>query len=172
MTPTDYADLIKTVQDNIVAILRSAVPKAVVHSRWVMDSNREAWAAALRSDADKDADDEPKIHAITVALFGIEPPAIMPAIGGVDLTVTFAIDFFVGYDAGNDETNSEATLLSDIIAALWALWQASDLNLRGDVENHRQLQMPPRFDVVPIGGVLVHRAPGTLTVVMQNKTAS
>lgn len=176
MTAEDFANTIGTIQNAVAAILQTALPKAVVFNRWIMDSNREAWAGQLESDADTyEADDAgeqktfKRVHAVTVAYYGLQfPPASSQQLQSVSAQPTFAIDFFYEYDAGDDATNSERVLRLDTGIAAITLWKQSDLGIRTLVKGHGQLQLPPNFDVIPLGGRLVHKASGTLTVIMQS----
>lgn len=178
MTAEELAQAIGTVQNSIASILAAAVPKARVHNRWVTDKNRDQWAGLLESDADTyealetDGGDPvtfKRIHSITVAYFGLQfPPKSSEQLQVVAPQPTFAIDFFLEYEAGDDTTNSESVLRIDTAVGAISLWKKSDLDLRPLIKGHTQLQMPPAFDVVPIGKRLAHQASGTLTVLMQS----
>jgi hypothetical protein len=170
MTAEEFVALIGEVQNNVAATLKLAVPKAKSFNRWVMDSNREEWAEKFRSDDDLDSDGEKRIHAVTVAFAGSALPELenqsLQAIGPV---ITFAVDFWLEYDVGSDHSNSEMIMRAEILFGQLRLWKASDLGLREIVLGHQQLQMPPDLDVVPLGGKLVHHAPGSINVLMQSK---
>lgn len=172
MTSEEVAIIIGQIQDRIAAIMKVAVPKAIVRNRWVMSTNRNQWAGLLESADDQDADGKNKVHAVTVALVGLQlPPASSQELQALTMNPTFAIDFFYQYDSGNDELNSEQQLRFDTVAGVFELWKSSDLGVRPLVKGHQQLQMPPNFDVIPLGGRLVHKASGTITVLMQTLQA-
>lgn len=173
MTAEELAAAVAEIQDALAATLKTAVPKAVVRNRWVMSTNRAQWAGLLESADDQDEAGKNKVHAITVAFVGLQmPEARAQELQSISLQPTFAIDFFYQYDSGNDKTNSEQQVRIDTVAGVFALWQNSALGNRALVKGHTQLQMPPTFDVIPLGGKLVHQASGTITVLMQPQQAS
>jgi hypothetical protein len=170
MTDTELAAAVGTIQDAIAAILAGVLTKSVIRNRWVMNANRETWAGLLESKEDTDTEGANKVHAATVAFAGLQtPPRSAQQLQSISLQLTFAVDFFYQYDAGTDTDNSEVTLRLDTVTAVFELWKHSDLGVRALVKGHDGLQMPPNFDVIPLGGKLVHQASGTITVMMQSQ---
>ena len=182
MTAEEFAEAIGTIQNAIVGIIATALPKALVLNRWVMDTNGDQWAALLESPADTyDAEESPggptkeymRVHAVTVAYYGLTfPPASSQQLQSIAPQPTFAIDFFYQYEAGDDTNNSEHVLRLDTGIAAITLWKQSDLGIRPLIKGHQQLQMQPAFDVIPLGRRLAHKASGTLTVLMQSTDIS
>lgn len=167
ITSQEFADRVNAIQLKIAAILEVefAADKVRIWPRWVTDAkqDRTEWGRLLWND-------EEHIRAITIEFAGLENPPVneLPA-GDIAPMPTFVIDFYEGFELGNDSVNSSRRVKDLFNRALFALAGKTDLDMRDFVKRHNHLSAPPEADVLPFGDCgLANWIPGSLTVLMQN----
>lgn len=167
ITSQEFADRVDAIQMKIAEILETefAADKVRIWPRWVTDpkQDRTEWGRLLWN-----ADNW--IRAITIEFAGLENPPVneLPA-GDIAPMPTFVIDFYEGFDLGNDEISSSRRIKNLFLRAMFALSNKTDLDLREYVKRHNHLSAPPEADVLPFGDCgLANWIPGSFTVLMQN----
>lgn len=167
ITSTEFAERIDVIQLKIAEIIEAEFvgQHVKIWPRWVTDpkQDRTEWGRLLFNDQDI-------IRAITVEFAGLENPEVkdLPA-GDIAPMPTFTIDFYEGFELGDDVVNSSKRVKHLFNRSLFALAAKTDLDLRPFVKRHNHLNAPPEADVLPFGDCgLANWIPGSLTVLMQN----
>jgi hypothetical protein len=143
-----------------------AAPNARVHSRWALQFDLESTIAMIRNDSDI-------IHSWMVMVK--KPSADIAKVGGTEYetTLDFKIWGMMGYDYGDDSSNSQDAFedeVDDVIATLRAnsnVKNAFGLTNADGVQAIREVIIPSEFDLDVMGfgeGHDVHVAQGILQV--------
>ncbi|HLL74810.1 MAG TPA: hypothetical protein VK421_06055 [Pyrinomonadaceae bacterium] len=166
-----YPKLAADVQGRIAEIIEAAVtvegegeaPDVVLAKVLTQDPvnlDEARWAASLLSDADKDENDDKRIHAWVVTFAGAEPEKDT-GVHDLQTKLTYQVQVFYSHDYG-EGGGSEARLRDEIMRVQWALASDPDFTGIGKIGRHYNLHM--RVALGRMGESVIHRGRGELVV--------
>lgn len=150
----------KQIRQAIATIIDGVQPNAKIYPRWMQSFEEGEFVALLRS-----ADDSDRVNCWMISrVRRDEDLAAEP----VDLTWSYAVNFYFQYEFGYDSQNSEDALDTHLEAVTKAIRDKPDLNLgHVDIREHGGLQFTA-IGVVAFGETLVHIAQGELDVFLRD----
>lgn len=128
----EYKNVHRYVKKALKKIIIPVVPKARVYSRFVWSPNDNTWAGLLKSENDT-IDDEKQVNAVQFYFTGAEEAqGEETPIGSMDPVIPVGIDFFVKYDRGKEEDNSELRLFDQMALVKMTLAENQQLDVLMD----------------------------------------
>jgi hypothetical protein len=136
MTPEEYADLGKEIQAGIVGVIKTEAPLAKVLDRDPVNFDESQWSGALKSDADKDANDKKRVHAWVITFAG-STDLESSTVRSIEPTFRFRVQLFYQHEYGKDSDNSEKRIREEVLKVQMKIAQTQKFGT-GSVLNYQQ----------------------------------
>lgn len=153
-------------------LLEAANPKWIVHDRFIRPSQPGTQGGLQYMALMQSEKDDMRINACHYAFAGNTSYAPdPPPPKSTERLLHCYFGFFLEYGAGTGNANSEQEFRANINRAIWTFfenpWLGLETEPKNPVSKHRQLIVPPRVQVIPMGDRWTYWAEGAMAVEMQ-----
>lgn len=166
MNAEEYAQLGADTQAAIGGIVSATAPTAKVLLRDPVNLDETQWLGSLKSDTDLDAAGDKRVHAWLVTFAGTTPEETT-GVRDIEPTFKFDVQFFLSHEFGTDADSSEKRARAEILKVQHALAAEPHFETAGvtGIARHKNLTMPVKLG--RLGGEIIHRGRGELSVLVQ-----
>lgn len=163
MTAEEYAAVGADIQHAIAGIITATAPTAKVLQRDPVNMDEAQWVGSLKSADDLDGAGDKRVHAWLVTFAGTEDPR-GSTVRAIEPVLPFKVQVFLSHEFGTDADNSEGRLRDEVLKVQMELAKQQRLGGIVGVSKHTDLSM--RVRLARLGGEIVHRGEGELSVEM------